>query len=254
MIRIDELYEQVREGLDDLAVELASLRGDDLWEAGSELGRLLRTAAIGALLVELDGDAYERFLTKSAETRLHVLAHAGTRPARYIKLSRADGFFDALAVRRFDLAAAIETRSAEDWTPQFEYEDDFAYVKTLHLLARPTRSSADRTAAAEHVARIEAVLGGQDWGRLDVCRALTAGDAEDFDEAFGLLVDEYDREIAAQRNGLGRDDLTFAAGQYVFVEGLALLSLASALGLPTRDEYPYCPRETVALARTHSVA
>ena len=255
MISLDALYYQVVDALPEAEADLRTLTGDALGAAGDELGRLYRTAAIGAILLELDVEQYAGRLLQSAQARVYVLKNTApdvrTR-SRFCTRTRADGFFDAVSIARVDLAAELDALSPTSWNPRFEYEDDFAYVRCVQALARPGLDGDAQAIAAAQVARMEEVLQGASWSRLDLCRALIDRDTDAFDAAFeGLLRDRVET-LEAQRRGVGRDELTFTAGQYVFIEGLALLHLAEELGIQTRDEYRFCPREVRRFPRSRT--
>jgi hypothetical protein len=71
-------------------------------------------------------------------------------------------------------------------------------------------------------------------------RALRAGDAAVFEEAFqGLLRSrrkEMDDDAVREQ-----DDLGVAIGMHLFIEGVAVLKLARRSGIPIAREYPLCP-------------
>jgi hypothetical protein len=201
-----------------------------------------RTAGIANLLVGYDSDGFHHMLTRSALTRLYLLEK--TPPAlkvtsRFCKLSRASGFFDALTADRADLARQIIAASPQQRNLDFEYEDDYAYTRFLHgLLLDATKEDQQRI-----LDDWKGLLEDPSSAKFDVCVALLGCDSGAFDEAFANLLAVRTTELKAQERSLSRDEMEYAGGRYVYVEGLAILHLAEMFGIATQLEYKYCPKE-----------
>ncbi len=201
-----------------------------------------RTAAIAEVLVGFNSDGFHHMLMRSALTRLYLLGRmppSEKEASRFCKISRANGFFDALAADRADLAGRIIAVSAHRRNADFEYEDDYAYVRFLYgLLLGSTEE--------DQQAIIDAWSAAADVpsAKYGVCLALLGRDAGAFCVAFEGLLDWRKSELEAEMRSLSRDEMAFAGNRHVYVEGLALLRLADMLGLATEPEYRFCPRET----------
>ncbi|MBU8896803.1 immunity 49 family protein [Corallococcus sp. M34] len=200
--------------------------------------------AIALLRTETDTRGFFAHLTRSAEARRQLLmtARQGGRNGRFTGTSHLQPFCDALASGHDALARELARLSSRVWLQEEEYEEDFLYAHFLHLLVLE-----DFHPTAAHQALLDR------WGRLEsapdarraVCHALMSQDAEAFDaalEARGREHEAHCDELAALRLAPSAEARTL---RLVFVEGLALLRLATARGLPTRREYRLMP----ALAR-----
>ena len=89
--------------------------------------------------------------------------------------------------------------------------------------------------------RFERVLDGQPDARLDVTRALARRDQGAFDDAFDALLAQRTREIEADKARNRIEEPTMIAERQVYVDGLALLQIATRLQFATQAEYTYCP-------------
>jgi hypothetical protein len=91
------------------------------------------------------------------------------------------------------------------------------------------------------IAKLKAYLGGQESERLAVLEAIAARSAEIFEQAFAALLRGRELEIAANIQRGELEEPHVMADRNVFIEGLAILKLADRLGIPTADEYQFCP-------------
>lgn len=151
--------------------------------------------------------------------------------------SYANPLLDAIACRYWDGAAAIADASRTDWNPDYEYEDDFLYVRFLIEFGL----RRDRVVAAQIVQRYAEVLDGPADARLEVCSALLDNDAEAFDESLVRLLDERDERVQhhIRQGTIGNDAARWLA--HVSVEGLALLAIAERERIDTAEHYLHCP-------------
>jgi hypothetical protein len=76
--------------------------------------------------------------------------------------------------------------------------------------------------------------------RLAVCQALDAGDADAFEDAFGNLLRARELENEEDK-ARAAEEAAVAVGTKVFVEGIAVLTLARRAGIPIARDYPMCP-------------
>jgi hypothetical protein len=243
MIDISQFYPDFP---DILAVEV-----DDITRASpAELGPLceeaciyFRAAAIAAVLVALDTNGFHHMLIRSALTRMYLLERtppAMKHASRFCRISRANGFFDALAAGQIEIARRIIAAGPQQRNVDYEYEEDYAYVRFLYgtLLGA---GEAEQTALLDGW---KTLLDGATSARHDVCRALPTRDPAVFGGAFERLLDERERELEKEERSLNRNEMEFAGGRHVYVEGLAILRIAETLGIATQPEYAYCPKET----------
>lgn len=230
----------------DTAFWLMGFRAPDcpLEETGpraEELGRKLRALAIIALVTAADTDTFLHNLIRSAGVREHHLARwraAGRDDDHDLAASRLDGWFDAVAGGATDAALRIAALSPDRWIESREYEDDHCYAMLLFALLRGDPVDAS---TAARLARFEAALDGAPSPRLAVVRALLARDPEAFEAAFEALLQWREEEIDAAIGRGQMDDAVVVPDRLVFVEGLALLRLATRAGIATAPEYRLCP-------------
>jgi hypothetical protein len=200
----------------------------------------LRTLAIIALVAKGDHRAFTHNLVRSGRCRLRYLqrVQAGAQPDHHDASARIAPFFDAVAAADFALARQIAALSPVQWRQGHEYEDDFCHAQIAHAVLAPV---ADVARIDSLFARWEKVLDGQADARVPVLRALAHGDKDGFDPAFEALVQERDDAIAAERDRARIEEFDVIAARQLFVDGLALLRMATQLGLSTQDEYRGCP-------------
>lgn len=233
-----------------LAYDIAfSLAGDepDLRELESRARHVapkLRALAVIVLVTRGDRVRFRGNLLAAAELRrdyLHAARRAGsaTEAGREFAAGRSGALFDALAAGSMPLALEIAELAPAEWRADCEYEDDFCWARLVGLQLPGAR--VDATEPAALLARFEASLQGQGSARLELAQALVARDAAAFGPAFEALLAEHARHIDERIEAGEMDDPIVLADRRVLVEGLGLLALADALGLPTEREYLYCP-------------
>jgi hypothetical protein len=230
----------------DIAFWLTAFQNPDypipqLGEVSVQVSQKLRTAAIIALLTKGSSDAFYHNLIRSARSRiayLDRLASAGVTDDHHQASGRVDPFLDAVAAADFDSARRIVALSLREWLRDHEYEDDFCYAQIVHgLITVPT----DVTRLERFFERFERVLDGQADARLDVCRAIARRDQAAFDEAFEALLAQRTRRIEAEKARKKIEEPTMIAERQVYIEGLALLQIATRLKFATQSDYLYCP-------------
>lgn len=214
---------------------------EQLGKLSLKVSEKLRALAIIVLLTKGESDRYYHNLIRSGlvwETYLRRCRSEGFHNDHHYASGRYAPFVDAVAAGDFVLARRISELSPEEWRQGHEYEDDYCYAQILHRLIQET---LEENEISGFLARFEAYLDGQPSARLGVCRSLADRSQEHFDEAFAGILDERRNEIAEEKQGGRMEDAHGAAEQRVFVEGLALLRIAEALGLTTQPDYRYCP-------------
>ena len=214
---------------------------DQLGRASVELCAKLRALAIIALLTTGDSDKFLHSLVRSGrvrETYLMRMKQAQRRDEHHLASGRFDALLDAIASGDMELAHRIAWLSPRTWEPQREYEDDFCYAQVLHRLVHGVHAASVYQPFFD---RFEAALQGQASARLELVRAMVVRSQADFDVSFEALLRERHDEIQANIARSQLEDSPVVAERQVFIEGLALLRLAGAIGLATRADYLYCP-------------
>jgi len=236
--------------LDDLSYDigfwLAAFQNPDyppaaLGDVGVQVSAKLRAAGIITLLAKGDSDAFFHNLIRSARCRiayLQRLRDVNIDDDHHQASGRVDPFLDAAAAADFDSARQILALSPREWFQGHEYEDDFCYAQIVHgLIMVPT----DITRLESLFERYERVLEGQADARPSVCRAIAHRDQTAFDEAFEALLAQRTRHIEVEKARKRIEEPTMMAERQVYVEGLALLQIATRLKFSTQAEYIYCP-------------
>lgn len=218
------------------------LSSQQLGGLSQKLSHQYRALGVSLLLRDANVDLFFHWLIQSALARWYFLerCHAEANfAAAHRRASLVGPFFDAVTAAKWKLARKIATYSADTCLPGEEYEDDFSYARFLYLLT--DFDAPDTRGLAATLDQFEQALEGGTDARLDLCRALLDKSQDAFDASFeGLLVDHGLRMKKQQRSILARD-ATFEPNRQVMVEGLALLQIATRLGLRTQLEYRFCP-------------
>lgn len=230
----------------DIGFWLAALRNpdypvDQLGAVSVDVTAKLRAAAIIALLGKGDSDGLFHNLMRSARCRviyLERLQAAGVTNDHHQASGRIGPFLDAVAAADFATARQIVALSPRDWLQGHEYQDDYCYAQILHgLIIVPT----DLTRLEALFVQYEQVLDGQSDARLDVTRAIARRDQAAFDTAFEALLAQHTVHIEAEKERKRIEEPGTIAERQVYVEGLALLQIATRLKFTTQHEYAYCP-------------
>jgi hypothetical protein len=130
------------------------------------------------------------------------------------------------------------TASRTSWLQGAEYEDDYCYAQLIHRLVSQENGEIVANALIE---QFERVLDGQPSARLDVCRSMLNRDQAAFDEAFDNLIHEQEAKIAADKARFQLEEPEVMSQRLIFVEGLAVLRLATLRSLKTEPDYLFCP-------------
>jgi hypothetical protein len=230
----------------DIAFWLAAFQNPEyppkqLGEVSVQVTAKLRAAAIIALLTKGDSDTFFHNLIRSARSRiayLQRLTDDGITTDHHLASGRVDAFLNAVAAADFGSARHIVALSPGGWMQGHEYEDDFCYAQIVHgLITVPT----DMARLESLFERFERVLDGQTDVRLDVTRAIAHRDQTAFDETFEALLALRTRHIEAEKARNRIEEPTMIAERQVYIEGLALLQIATRLKFATQAEYIYCP-------------
>jgi hypothetical protein len=241
----EELIDSLQSGLSVLMNAFPIVRvGLDLEEGAGWFQAL----GICNLLLFADPDRFYENLVRSGHTRRYFLRKSldeGNTDDYQLAISRWDSFLDSVAAGHFQLARDIVALSVAHWVSTGEYEDDYLYRYFLHHFILPPDPARDAR-LKEALSRWTAWLSGAASSRLECCAALLARDAAAFGKSFDELVAARQTEVSKQSKMAIAADICFEPRSQIFVEGLALLRMAKAIGLTLRSDYPLCP----AIART----
>ncbi|CAM2064991.1 Immunity 49 family protein [Sulfidibacter corallicola] len=220
----------------ELAELLPALLAQPKFDQLVSFAQAYRIKACGFLFADFDPHLCLHDLSRSGRAFLFALPKID--PKAYV-VSRAEAFFDAIAANDQSCAADLAGYLAKgDFQRNFEYEEDYLYYQFLfHFFFLKSEAAVCRG----FLDRIEAVIEGAEYPRLDICTAFMDDEAEDFEDAFTLLLDEREAFYRAKREDESlTEELLLTEGKF-FVEGLALLRLAERKGFPVQDEYLFVP-------------
>lgn len=212
-------------------------------EAGDlsiEISSKFRALAIMALLVKGDNTLFCHNLIRSGLARRAYLRRVRAESRleeHHFASGRYGALLDSIAAGDITLARELGNLAPSEWRQQHEYEDDYCYARIIRLLL----DSAEESALPVLFLQFERYVDGAPNPRLDVSRALAARDAEAFETAFTDLLRDRQLQISADEDRGQLETPEVMAERQVFVEGLALLRVASFLGIETQREYRYCP-------------
>ncbi|MGE3171972.1 MAG: Imm49 family immunity protein [Planctomycetota bacterium] len=227
--------------LGDNRALLPKLRDGRLGARGAlAVARNWRRAAIAALLQ-----------TGTPATFLRRLQRAGSAFASFLERTTAADLltsecaplFCAIAADDPGTALRIAAAAPRDRSDA-EYEEDYWWFElTMRLVSDPD-GAADHT---ELLQRWEDCLEGSFDPRLDVARALTAGDGEALGSALVAWLGEVQGTMRELREAAG-DPEVLATEAYVSIEGIAVARLARARGLDVPAPLVLVPEPALAAA------
>ena len=194
-----------------------------------------RIAGIGSLLLTGTATHFHAYLHKSARAFVHYLRQVGTKGWL---ASKADPFFDAVACGDLEAARELARLAPTTVDRKGEYEEDFLYARFLMDQFLPDGGGRDWGALLQGYER---VLEGSSDPRLEVCRALLAGDAEGLDAGLTQMMAERDARYLklAEKEVLSEEVL--ATERYLSIEGLVLVRLATSKGMGLSEEHLLIP-------------
>ena len=201
--------------------------------------------AICMLLGESDEEQFREHLRRSACANRYFRrksAEQGNQDDRHLGLSRSEAFLDALAAGEMDLARDIARLSPTVWRSGWEYEDDFCYFRLLYAMLQQGTQFSPRD-AEPLLERFEQILEGDPSPRWSICRAMADRDEMFLGESLRELLDEKAARDDARRPSIVGSNFLFWPQSFVSIEGLAILRLASLVGVSLTDPFPLCPEE-----------
>jgi len=217
------------------------LTTDEMGDLALAISRKYRSLAIMTLVSKSNPKLFAQNLTRSGRVRLTYLERLrreGVENDHHSASARIDGLLDALAASDLNLCRQLIAATRFTWLENSEYEDDFCYAQLIHRLVLQEK---EETGATALINQFERVLDGKPSARLDVCRALLSRDQPAFDEAFDNLIHEREAKIEADKARFQLEEAEVLSQRLIFVEGLAVLRLATLYGLQTESDYLFCP-------------
>lgn len=213
---------------------------EELSDLSLEVSNKLRALGIMMLLVDGDIDRFHHNLIRSGLVRAKFLERCNMAGVTvYHQASgRFDGIVDTIAGGDIEMARRIAAASPNTWLPEQEYEEDFYYAQLLHRLVLPSLVS---TETDELLDQFSNAVQDTQAPRLELCDALIRGAQAPFDQAFNGLLEARENQIEKDKARGQLVEPAIAAERAVFIEGLAILRLATARGLDTRNDYSFCP-------------
>ncbi|KFA87216.1 hypothetical protein Q664_49790 [Archangium violaceum Cb vi76] len=202
-----------------------------------ETARLFRQYGCGLLLSGLDEDGFRDSLRQAATTYSELLKRkqeCSEYDQYYLARSKGEPLFDAIAAGESELARNIASRMSTHWMERMEPEEDFHYIGALIGLLQERGTEGE-------LAAFERCLQGGESYRLEAARALATRDAERFEQGLSGMIEEQINWRERQRRSGVFDPYLHKTEAFIFVEGVALIHLARARGMSTRERYPLIP-------------
>lgn len=227
------------------AMDLHALEPDDALARCA----LERRIGIGRLLAAGDAEAYFDGLFRSGETFLYLLLNMADRgETAGVSRTTAAPMVDALAAGSLSIAKELDSLLPNSPDLSLEDEDDFAWHSTLHAIGTGRLDSAAISREAERLGET-----GSDFlsVRAALLRAIAARNGDAFDDALDRLTEEWRAGVEEQRAGGVFDFDADLTEWNVFLEGIAIVRAAKALGVPVHDEYRHLPRATLSAPPTY---
>jgi hypothetical protein len=214
-----------------------------------ELARMFRRLGCGELLGRKDADTFFLCLHRAADLYLQLLELPGSKrdsDPYYLARGRAEPLVDALALGDVKLALRIDARADTELHEGMEYEEDFWFLTLLPQLASPEALAPELQGQLE---QLEQSLRGVAYPRYDVLRAIAEGDSKGFERGLKALTEAWTAELRRSNSDELGNPYALATEAKVFVEGVALVRVARARGLRTREKYRLIPPAALAEPR-----
>ncbi len=186
-----------------------------------------RILALCELLVNADQQRYLHHLTCAGQARLAFLKEVAEKgleaEPKYLLTSKNQGFAAALVAGDLKTAREIARLSAPEYSPGYEYEEDFQlYHFMQQFLLQPTKKAVHQPL----LQRWDEILEGNGSGYLDACEGLVSNDEDTFKSGLESMIATREAEFEGYKELLTFDAGLYACEGKVFMEGLAVLRLA----------------------------
>jgi len=234
-----EIIESIQDDLGEISGDGAAV---SLGECFENLSQNFQSLGCCNLLLSADVNGFFKNLFMSGYTRHYFLSKLSREKSlncEYAAISRTTALFDLIATGKFELAKKIVHLSPDDWIGDGEYEDDFCYFYFFHILIKDVKTP-NTPLLKKIIDRFEMNVVDDTASRFAICQSLYINDDKLFEQSFVDLVGFHNDKVQAERAFAGEDPGYDARGN-VFVEGLALLRIASILRFDTQAEYLLCP-------------
>ncbi len=207
-----------------------------------DLSRMYRRMGCGALLSGGDTESFFQALFLAADAYLQLLERKDLQPELAdpydLARGRAEPLLDALALGDADLVRRIDARAETQYREGMEYEEDYWFFTLLPRLLSP---SVGEPEAREALGQLEQSLQGIVYPRYNALVALVRGDLAGFEQALESLTRAWEAQMERDADSELGNPYALATESGVFVEGIALVRVAQARGLPIREKYPLIP-------------
>jgi hypothetical protein len=231
---------EIQEGL--LFVASGS-KMNELGEVFENLSESFQALSICYLLQNDNQARFQENLIRSGHARRFYLRKSheeGNIHDRHLALGRCSGFLDSVAAGHLLLARNIADLSINQWESNWEYEDDYCFFHFLNTFLKTSPNIAQEV-LKEIIINFERSLEGELSTRFDICNALLARNAGDFEEALIELLDEQHEQNEKDRLLLVESDSLSWPRLFISVEGLALLKIAEVMGIELHQDFILCP-------------
>ncbi len=191
----------------------------------------LRRLGICALLGKGDTAKFTAGLHASAQAYLALLRSvrwSEVTDRYHLCASRAQPFFDAVAIEDWKTARAIAAATAQDRSEPDEYADEFAYARLMMAMVGEPGGEAEERKWLRAF-QTEAASSDDDT-RWDVVKALSDRSDPQFEKALKRYLDRREFEIEERLKQVGVEGEWRATERHVSIEGVAFLPARLAAG------------------------
>ena len=232
----NDARDRVTSSIDEIRLEEVSA---ETRNAVRQLCLDFEVIAIGALLIDAKPQTFFTNLCRSAENWRRYLEVRQAKSATDASITFLSPLIGAMVAGNWTLAGAVAALALHGAQEETDYEDEVLHARLLnHLVSGRCRSTPEIEALA---ARLTEVDQGLFSARLGVMRALLARNRTAFVDAFAAAVGSYGDRIEELAGMLTVPRAKVAPHRHLWLEGLALLRMADAIGLKVADDFRYCP-------------
>ena len=221
------------------AVEDSDYPIDELGAVSRLVGDNFRACAIILLSARASVDGFLHNLIRASNAQRRYLERAKSEAPddHFFTAGRYSGVADALAANNLELARSAIELSPDEFRERREYLDDFLFARSLSGLVMAAITDGELRGMAD---RFDSYVLVPDV-RMETLCAIHSRSSENFEEVFGILLQQRDATIRADIERGQIETPVVCANRQVYVEGIALLNLANRYGIQTQREYRQCP-------------
>lgn len=210
-----------------------------------ELGQKLRALGILGLLATGDSAHLHNNLRLSGEYRVKYLqrvASSARDDQHHYTRGRVNPVFDLITAGDNALLTSLIQASPAAFQSQREYLPDYCYVNLLagFSLADALPPFTQLLSTQASLKLYEQWLDGETDPRFDLCKAIADGNEAGFLDAFDRLLAQRVEHIEERRHTV-LEDAVVATERFIFVEGLAVLTIARRHSFDVDQDFALCP-------------